>query len=122
MQHNSKLINSFINRNKNTRNENEDKEQRNIILLKGNIKIHNIICSDKDCPLTKFMNNEGNFNVQKQCLLNYMNIYFNKGLKKFPNNVQIIILYIQFNYTKRINLNIVKTYLILLKNLECTLK
>jgi hypothetical protein len=117
-----KLINSFINRNKNARNENEDKEQRNIILLKGNIKIHNIICSDKDCPLTKFMNNEGNFNVQKQCLLNYMNIYFNKGLKMFPNNVQIIILYIQFNYTKRINLNIVKTYLTLLKNLECTIK
>ena len=114
MKQNSKLINSFINRNKNSRNENEDKEQRNIILLKGSIKIHNIICSDKDCPLTKFMNNEGNFNVQKQCLLNYMNIYFNKGLKMFPNNVQIIILYIQFNYTKRINLNIVKTYLILL--------
>ena len=122
MKQNSKLINSFINRNKNSRNENEDKEQRNIILLKGSIKIHNIICSDKDCPLTKFMNNEGNFNVQKQCLLNYMNIYFNKGLKMFPNNVQIIILYIQFNYTKRINLNIVKTYLILLKNLECTIK
>jgi len=122
MKQNSKLINSFLNRNKNTRNENEDKEQRNIILLKGNIKIHNVICSDKDCPLTKFMNNEGNFNVQKQCLLNYMNIYFNKGLKIFPNNVQIIILFIQFNYTKRINLNIVKTYLILLKNLECTIK
>ena len=122
MKQNTKLINSFINRNKNTRNENEDKEQRNIILLKGNIKIHNIICSDKDCPLKKFMNNEGNFNIQKQCLLNYMNICFNKGLKMFPNNVQIIILYIQFNYTKRINLNVVKTYLILLKNLECNIK
>jgi len=121
MKHNSKLINSFINRNKNARNENEDKEQRNIILLKGNIKIHNMICSDKDCPLTKFMNNEGNYNIQKQCLLNYMNIYFNKGLKMFPKNVQIIILYIQFNYTKRINLNIVKTYLTILKGLECTL-
>jgi len=118
---NCKLIDSFIDRNKNGRNDNEDEGQRNIILLKGNIRMHNIICSDKDCPLKKFMNNEGNFNVQKQCLLNYMNIFFNKGLKMYPNNVQILILYIQFNYTKRFNLNIVKTNLVLLKNLECTI-
>ena len=118
---NCKLIDSFIDRNRNARNDNENVGQRNIILLKGNIKIHNIICSDKDCPLTKFMNNEGNFNVQKQCLLNFMNIIFNKGLKMFPNNIQILMLFIQFNYTKRFNLNIVKTNLILLKNLECTI-
>jgi len=94
---NFKLIDSFIDLNKNIRNEKNDEEQRNAILLKGNIKIHNVICSDKDCPLAKFMNNEGNFNVQKQCLLNYMNIFLNRGLKLFPNNVQILILYIQFN-------------------------
>ena len=122
IKHNFKLIDSFIDLNKNMRNEKEDEGQRNTILLEGNIKMHNIICSDKDCPLTKFMNNEGNFNIQKQCLLNYMNIYFNKGLKLFPNNVQILILYIQFNYTKRFNLNIIKTNLILLKNLECNIK
>jgi len=122
IKHNAKLIDSFIELNKNARNDNNDEEQRNTILLKGNIKMHNIICSDKDCPLTKFMNNEGNFNLQKQCLLNYMNIFFNKGLKLFPNNVQILILYIQFNYTKRFNLNVVKTNLILLKNLECNIK
>ena len=68
------------------------------------------------------MNNEGNFNIQRQCLLNYMNTLFNKGLKLFPNNVQILLLYIQFNYTKRFNLSIVKTNLILLKNLECNIK
>ena len=119
---NFKLIDSFINVNKNVRNEKENEGQRDTILLKGNIKMHNIICSDKDCPLKKFMNNEGNFNVQKQCLLNYMNIYFNKGLKIFPNNVQIIILYIQFNYTIKSNLNICKTNLILLKQLECNVK
>jgi len=122
IKHNSKLIDSFIDLNKNVRNEKEEEGQRNTILLKGNIKMHNIICSDRDCPLTKFMNNEGNFNVQKQCLLNYMNIFFNKGLKLFPNNAQILILYIHFNYTKRFNLNIVKTNLILLKNLECNIK
>ena len=74
IKYNFKLIDSFIDLNKNIRNEKEDEGQRNIILLKGNIKMHNKICSDKDCPLTKFMNNEGNFNFQKQCLLNYMNI------------------------------------------------
>jgi hypothetical protein len=51
-----------------------------------------------------------------------MNIFFNKGLKMFPNNIQILILYIHFNYSKRFNLNIVKTNLILLKNLECNIK
>ena len=122
IKHNFKLIDSFIDVNKNIRSEKEDKGQRNTILLKGNIKMHNISCSDKDCPLKKFMDNEGNFNMQKQCLLNYMNIFFNKGLKLFPNNVQILILYIQFNYTKRFNLNIAKTNLILLKKLECNLK
>jgi len=122
IKHNFKLIDSFIDLNKNVKNGKEDEDQRNTILLKGNIKMHNIICFDKDCPLTKFMCNEGNFNVQKQCLLNYMNTFFNNGLKLFPNNVQILILYIQFNYTKRYNLNIVKTNLILLKNLECNIK
>ena len=122
IKHNFKLIDSFIDLNKNIRNEKENEGQRNTILLKGNIKMHNNICCDKDCPLTKFMNNEGNFNIQRQSLLNYMNTFFNKGLKLFPNNVQILILYIQFNYTKRFNLNIVKTNLILLKNLECNIK
>ena len=122
IKHNFKLIDSFIDINKNVRSENEFELQRNTILLKGNIKMHNIICSDKDCPLTKFINNEGNFNVQKQCLLNYMNFLFNRGLKLFPNNVQILLLYIQFNYTKRFNLNNVKTNLILLKNIDCNIK
>ena len=51
---NIKLINSFIESNQDIRNENE--EQRNILILKGNIINHNVICSDKDCPLTKFIN------------------------------------------------------------------
>ena len=60
---NIKLINSFIDSNQNMRNGNE--VQRNIIIIRGAIKIHNSICTDKDCPLTKFVNNEGNFNIQK---------------------------------------------------------
>ena len=119
---NIKLIGSFLERNKNFQIGNENEDQRNIILLRGNIKIHNVICCNKDCPLTKFINNEGNFNIQKQCLLNYINIFFNMGLKLFPENVYLLILYIYFNYSKRFNLNSVKTNLIKLKKIECGIK
>ena len=117
---NIKLINSFIEKNKNNRNENEG--QRNTVLLKGNIKVHNITCINKDCPLRKFLNNEGNFNLQRQCLLNYMNVYFKRGLKKYPRNTTLLILFIYFNYSKKFNLNSVKTNLFQLKKLNCTLK
>ena len=117
---NIKLINFFIEKNKNNRNENEG--QRNAVLLKGNIKVHNITCINKDCPLRKFLNNEGNFNLQRQCLLNYMNIYFKRSLKKYPRNTTLLILFIYFNYSKKFNLNSVKTNLFQLKKLKCTLK
>jgi hypothetical protein len=73
---NIKLINAFIERNNNLRNGGENEGQKDIIILRGKIKAHYIHCTEKDCPLTKFVNNEGNFNVQKQCLLNYMNVFF----------------------------------------------
>ena len=92
-------------RNRNIRNEEEEERDKNIIILKGNIKIHNKYCTNKDCPLTKFINNEGNFNIQKQCLLNYMNIFFNQGLKLFPKNFNLLILFIYFNYNKKFNLS-----------------
>ena len=117
-----KLIDSYIERNNNIRNRREDEVQRDIILLKGNIKIHNNTCANKDCPLTKFMNNEGNFNIQKQCLLNYMNLVFNEGLKKYPNNINLLILFIHFNYNKKFNLNSVRTNMLKLKKAEYTLK
>ena len=118
---NIKLINSFIEKNQNLRNGNEIEELRNAILLKGRIKIHNIMCCNKDCPLTKFLDNEGNFNIQKQCLLNYMNNYFNLGLKMYPKDIYILMLYIHFNYSKRFNLNSVRTNLIQLKKIECNI-
>ena len=117
---NAKLINSFIEKNKNIRNEKEG--QRNIVLLKGNIKVHNMSCIEKDCPLKKFMNNGGNYNLQKQCLLNLMNIYFNKGLKRYPRNISLLISFIYFNFSKRINLSGVKANLFKLKKLKCNLK
>ena len=119
---NIELIDSFIESNRNMRNGNENEGQRNLILLKGNIEFHCLGCTDSDCPLKKYIVNEGSFNIQRQCLLNYMNILFNKGFKKFPNSIYILILYIQFNYSKRFNLNSVKAILLNMKKLECTLK
>ena len=55
---NIRLINSFI-ESKNNRNANSIEDKRNIILLKGNIKAHCNTCTSKDCPLVKFINNEG---------------------------------------------------------------
>ena len=119
---NVQLINSFIERNNNVRNGNENEGQRDLILLRGNIQFHSTICTNKDCPLIKFMNNEGNYNTQKQCLLNYMNIFFNKGLKTYPNNFNLILLFMHFNYSKRFNLNSVRTYLLQLKKMDCNIK
>ena len=119
---NIELVDNFIESNNNLRSGNESETQRKIILLQGNIKIHNESCDDKDCPLTKFAHNEGNFNIQKQCLLNYMNIFFNKGIKKYPKSIYLLILYIQFNYSKKYNLNSVKTNMLQLKKMKCTIK
>ena len=121
-KNNMKLINSFIENNKNKRNGNENEEQKNIILLNGNIEFHIKVCTNSDCPLKKFINNEGNFNIQRQCLINYMNLFFNKGFRKFPKNIYLTILYIIFNYSKRFNLNSVKANLLKLKKIECSLK
>ena len=119
---NIKLIDTFIERNQNMRIGNENDEQQYLILLKGNIEFHTMTCTNKDCPLIKFINNEGNFNIQRQCLLNYMNIFFNIGLKKFPKNVYLLILHILFNYSKGFNLNSVKINLSKLKKIKCSIK
>ena len=119
---NIKLIDYFFEKNKNMKNGNETDEELYLILLNGNIKLHNNSCTNKDCPLTKFINNEGNYNVQKQCLLNYMNIFFNNGLKLYPRNFELLILFINFNYTKKFNLNSVKSNLFALKKLKCSVK
>ena len=119
---NMNLIDYFIERNRNIRIGNENEGQRSLILLKGNVRLHNIVCTEKECSLKRFLHNEGNFNIQRQCLLNHMNNFFNKGLKKYPNNAYLLMLYVRFNYSKRFNLNSVKTNMILLKQLKCTIK
>ena len=47
-----------------------------------------------------------------------MNIFFNRGFKKFPNNVYLSILYIIFNYSQKYNLNSVKIHLLKLKTID----
>ena len=89
----------------NINNNNENHNQKNDIMLKGIIKMHTTYCLREDCPLTKFINNKGNYNVQKQCLLNYMASSFNTCIKKFPNNILLRMQFIQFNYDKKYNLN-----------------
>ena len=110
-----KLIDSFIEGSKNIRFGNEGSNQKTDILLKGIIKIHTLSCLSEECPLTKFIQNPGNYNVQKQCLLNYMTIYFNQGMKKFPYSPKLMLYFIHFNFNKRFNLNSVRTNITVLQ-------
>ena len=112
------LIDSFLDNNKNVINNNNIDYKINETLLKGSIQKHIESCLREDCPLTKFVKNPGNNYIQKQCLLNYMNSYFELGIKKYPQNTYLIIYYIQFNYSKRYNLNSVRTNLSKLKTMK----
>ena len=113
-----KLIDSFIDDNNNNLKYKENTNPKNEILLKGFIKIHSEKCLKDDCPLTKFIKNEGNFIVQKQCLLNYMSIYFNNVIKRFPYNLFLKLYCIHFNISKNYHLNNAKTNLELIKKME----
>ena len=106
-----KLIESYIDDGKGLRYGRELVNQKNDILLKGLINQHEEQCIDDDCPLKKFLENSGNYNIQKLCLLNYMNNYFTFGIKQFPESRELLIAYIQFNYSKKFNLNSVRTHL-----------
>ena len=117
-----KLIVSFINGSKNVRFGSEGNNQKEDILLKGIVKIHTLKCIREDCPLTKFIENPGNHNIQKQCLLNYMTIYFEQGMKRFPFSTELILYNIQFNFNNRVNLNAVRSNLSLVQNNRNTFK
>ena len=113
-----KLINSFLDSNKNMNNNHDSDNHKNEILLKGTIQIHNESCVNEECPLNKFIKNPGNQHIQKQCLLNYMTNYFDLGIKRFPQSSLLLIYYIQFNYSKRYNLNSVRTNLLTLRKMR----
>ena len=106
-----KLVESYIDNGKGLRYGRELVDQKNDILLKGLINQHEEQCIDDDCPMKKFLENSGNYNVQKLCLLNHMNNHFTFGIKQFPESRELLISYIQFNYSKKFNLNSVRTHL-----------
>jgi len=116
-----KIITIFIDEYRNNVKYNEVSNQRNDILLKGFIKLHTEFCIKEDCPLTKFIKNKGNINVQKQCLLNYMTIYFNTAIKKFPSSKILKLFYIQFSYDNKYNLNSMKAILEEVKKMKSDL-
>ena len=118
-----KLINSFIKEHfRNNINYQENLYKKDIIMLKGIIEIHTNTCLNEDCPLTKFVKSEGNYNLQKQSLLSHMTSIFNTAMKTFPHDISIRILYIQFNYDQKYNLNSVKTTLDELRKMQKTNK
>ena len=114
----NKLLSSFLDKKKKSLNYDESTNQRYDLIMKGMIKIHNESCIDEECPLSSFTKNIGNYNVQKQCLLNYMNLFINSGMKRFPNNRLVLLYYIQFNYSKRLNLIGVKNNLEIIKKMK----
>ena len=116
-----KLIDSFFKEKKSNlsgNNSDDENNMKNDLLLKGIIKMHTLTCLKEDCPLTKFINNKGNYNIQKQCLLNYMAVFFKNSIKKFPNSILLRMQFIQFNYDKKYNLNNIKTTLEEIKKLK----
>ena len=115
------LINSFF-EDKNNNLKNNEFGNKNNIILKGMIKLHSETCLNEDCPLMKFMKSSGKFNIQKQCLLNYMSIYFKKAIKNFPFNKILKLYYIHFNFSKKYNLNSVRGTLEQIKKMQNTIK
>ena len=116
------LIATFIEEHRPDSKFKENINQKNEIILKGIISIHNEFCLKEDCPLTKFVNSDGNFVIQKQCLLSYMTIIFNDAVKKFPNDILIRMYYIQFSYDHKYNLNCVRETFEEIKKLKFGLK
>ena len=113
------LIDSEIEEN-NTLNKssNKKKKKNSEIFLYGYIQNHIKSCELEECFLMKYLNNKGNYNFQKQCLLNFMSYHFNNIIKNYPRNSMIRIDNIHFNFTKQYNLNSVRTNLAELKKLN----
>ena len=121
MKYMIKLIESYFNKNKSGKANKSSTCKKDEILLKGIIAIHEESCVTEECPLKKFEENMNNFSIQKTCLLHYMNNLFTEGIKKFPNSRLLLMIFVQFNYEKKYNLNAAKTYLTKLEKQQNTL-
>ena len=97
---------------------NKKKKKNSEIFLYGYIQNHIKICELEECFLAKYLSNKGNYNFQKQCLLNFMSVHFNTLIKNYPKNSMIRIDNIHFNFTKQYNLNSVRANLSELKKLN----
>ena len=104
------LIQKFIQKYQSIENSKKGYDKYDIV-LKGLITRHIEICINDECPLVKFIENQGNFHVQKNCLLHYINIVLIDGIKRFSNNKNIIMEFVQFNFVNKFNLNAAKIYL-----------
>ena len=100
------------------KSSNKKKKKNSKIFLYGYIQNHIKTCELEECFLSKYLNNKGNYNFQKQCLLNFMSNHFNTIIKNYPKNSMIRIDNIHFNFTKQYNLNSVRTNLSELKKLK----
>ncbi len=74
------------------------------VLLKGYIMLHENNCIDEDCPLKSYLTTN-NDNIQRMCLLNYINNIFSAGLRYYPSSYRIKIEYIKFNLSLKFNMN-----------------
>ena len=100
------------------KSSNKKKKKNSEIFLYGYIQNHIKTCELEECFLAKYLSNKGNYNFQKQCLLNFMSHHFNTIIKNYPKNSMIRIYNIHFNFTKQYNLNSVRTNLSELKKLN----
>ena len=105
-----RLIDSYLERNKGGKMKNESNKKKEIY-LEGIIGVHEETCTNEECPLKKFRESNANFSMQKTSLLHFMNNQFIEGIKTFPESRELLLIYVQFNYEKKYNLNAAKMYL-----------
>ena len=106
------LVDDFIQQNRNRKRNNDyNSYKRKEIVIRGQIQLHEENCLDEECPLKKFLENQGNFSVQRTSLLQYANILYVKAIKQFPDSQAILLNFLKFNYEKKYNLSISKVYL-----------
>ena len=106
------LVDDFIYQNKNRKRNNDyNSYKRKEIVIRGQIQLHEENCLDEECPLKKFLENQGNFSVQRTSLLQYANILYVQAIKQFPDSQAILLNFLKFNYEKKYNLSNAKIYL-----------
>ena len=106
------LIDDFIEQNRSRiKNNDYNNYKRKEIVIRGQIALHEENCLDEECPLKKFLENHGNFSVQRTSLMQYANILYVQAIKQFPDSQAIMLNFLKFNYENKYNLSTAKIYL-----------